>query len=241
MMSPYFKASTLFMSDLLHEPEIDFTCAMMAEFGVLVNRIHPGQLSVPIPQFYKARNYQLEPDFITAAYYFAAAALTQNEITIQSTKHSLFKQPEWTLLAIFEKMGCQIQLQPEVMMLKGPLELKGVEINIREYTDVYLFLAIMAIFAKTYSIFIYSKQLSTEDKNKFNTMESFLTSLGVKIESDMSTLKIFPSPLTPRLVEASSNSALTKALHLVMLKVPDFIIKNPYSEIMTTKEEETIA
>src|SRR5206468_8077569 len=65
---------------LVSRPYVDMTIAMMREFGVRVDSEGTNSFFVPGNQWYQSRRYQVEPDASAAAYFFAAAAITNGEI-----------------------------------------------------------------------------------------------------------------------------------------------------------------
>ena len=75
----------------------------MADFGVLVHRIHQGQFMVPVPQRYQAKDMTVEPDLSIAAYFFAATAAFGGEITIQRINRIHSKQRDVEFLSCWKK------------------------------------------------------------------------------------------------------------------------------------------
>ena len=58
MAAPFAKTTTIIETyQLVNRPFVDMTCAMMADFGVLVRRMHHERFGVPPPQPYTSKNF----------------------------------------------------------------------------------------------------------------------------------------------------------------------------------------
>lgn len=227
MIAPYSRSPFTFTSlQLQNQPSIDMTCAMMAEFGVLVHRVHQGQFMVPVPQRYNARDYMIEPDFSIASYFFAAAAVTGGKITIQPTKRAQSKQPNVKFLSILEKMGCRILETHTGLTLESPPELHGIEVSMRKFSDTFLALAVIAPFAKSPTRISHIGHLSQKEQDRMLVMKSELIKMGINVEIGDNWIKIFPGIPEPGMVNSHQDYRIAMAFAVIGLKVPDIIIDN---------------
>ncbi|HEX4044763.1 MAG TPA: hypothetical protein VHZ76_03760 [Gammaproteobacteria bacterium] len=208
-------------------PAIDLTCAMMAEFSVLVHHMQQDQLIVPIPQRYQAKDYVVEPDLSLASYFFAAAAVTSGEVTISGVKRSTSKQSNIKLLSSLEKMGCQVLESPHGVTLKGPAQLHGIEISMREFSDTFLALAAIAPFSKSPLRMTHIGPLSTQETAYLTQIKTLLINLNVLVETGADWIKIFPStPQAHKLPIIAVNPSLAMTCALIGLKTPGITIEN---------------
>ncbi|WP_123678387.1 3-phosphoshikimate 1-carboxyvinyltransferase [Couchioplanes caeruleus] len=99
-------------------PYVELTLAMMREFGASVSR--QGSRITIAPGTYQAREYVIEPDASTASYFFAAAAVTGNTVTVLGLgRHS--RQGDLRFATeVLPAMGC------DVTVADGPVRITDV-------------------------------------------------------------------------------------------------------------------
>ncbi|EKD71938.1 MAG: 3-phosphoshikimate 1-carboxyvinyltransferase [uncultured bacterium] len=225
LIAPYARSAFNF---IFHEtnyyPNIDMSCSIMAEFGVLVHRIHQGQLNVPVPQRYTAKDYIIEPDFSYAAYFFAAAIITKGELTIQATKRAQSKQPNVKFFSLLEKMGCEMIENHTGLTVKSPTELHGIDISIREFSDLFAVLCIIAPFAVSPTRISHLGHLSTKEQKRLANMTSELNKLNIHVEAGNNWIKILPSAPKGALVRCDHDHRLARAFSIMGVKIPNIII-----------------
>ena len=97
-------------------------------------------------QQYQPRLYHIEPDASSASYFFAAAALTGGCVTVKhlSTDSA---QGDVRFVHVLEQMGCQVTVLIVEITVKGPDQLKGIDVDMKDISDTALTLAAIAPFA----------------------------------------------------------------------------------------------
>ena len=225
MIAPYSRSPFTFTAiDPVNHPLVEMTCSMMAEFGVLVHRVHQGQFMVPVPQRYQANDYVIEPDLALASYFFAAAAATGGEVTIQPTKHLQSKQPNVKLLSVLERMGCRMKETARGFTIRGPEQLHGVDISIRDFSDTFVTLAAIAPFANGPTRISHLGRLRHQESERLLAVKAELIKLGIHVESGLDWIKIYPGNLKGGLVNAHNDPRIAMAFSIIGLKVPGVII-----------------
>ncbi len=226
MIAPFARSSFTFNLSDYNKTLVELTCTMMGEFGVLVHHIHQGQLMVPIPQRYQAQDYVVEPDFTLIAYFFAAAAITRSEITIQGAKRNSFKQIDSKFILVLEKMGCEITETRYGLTIQGPKQLQGVEISMQNFTDTFLILSVIALFAKSPTHINHLGPMQEKELARMTMIKDQLIKIGIHVESGPDWLKIFPSIPKASIIEPISDPHIAMALSLIALKTPGINLKN---------------
>jgi 3-phosphoshikimate 1-carboxyvinyltransferase len=197
MVAPFAKSPVLLKTqNLVSEPYVDMTCAMMAEFGVQVKRMHHARFYVPVPQRYWAQEYVIEPDLSTASYFFAAAAVTNGEITIQKIDREQSKQGDIKFLNVLEKMGCRVKETAKGLTVIGTPELRGINVDMRDFSDTFMTLAAIAPFANSPTTITNIAHTRFKESNRIAAMRAGLEKLQVQVESGDDWIKIHPG--TPR-------------------------------------------
>ncbi|HLB42883.1 MAG TPA: 3-phosphoshikimate 1-carboxyvinyltransferase [Gammaproteobacteria bacterium] len=226
MSAPFARSPvTINLLDSMYDFTIDMTCTMMAEYGVLVHRMHQTQLMIPVPQRYQAKDYAIEPDFALASYFFAAAAITTGEITIQPTKRLLSKQPHSKFLSILEKMGCRVLETHTGLSIQGPHQLQGIEVSLRNFSDIFLALSVIAPFAKSPSRIAHIGHMHQKEFERLTAVKSRLIARGVHVEAGHDWIKIFPSMPKGGLVNAHHDHRIAMAFAIMGLRVPGITIE----------------
>lgn len=226
MIAPYAKKPILIKTDdSISQPLIEMTCEMMADFNVLVRRMHRGRYSVPVPQRYLARDYVVEPDLSIAINFLAAACVMGSTITIQAVNRKTSKQSEIEFLQVLEKMGCLIIENEFGLTLQGPEELKGVNVDTRHFPDAFMPLAAIAPFAKTPTTITNIRNMHSA---RLSWMHRELEKLNVKVEEGKDWLKIYPSVLQPAVLDAHDDPRIAMALSIIQLKVPGVEMKSAH-------------
>jgi len=220
MIAPFAESPiTLKAANLVSRSYVDMTCAMMAEFGVLVRRLHEERFVIPIPQIYAARDYVVEPDFSTASYFFAAASVTGGEVTIQPVNVKQSKQVDAGFLKILTKMGCTVTESVTGLVVKGPAELRGVSVDMRDSSDTFMTLAAIAPFAKTPTTITNISHTRLQESNRISVMREELLKLNVKVEEGPDWIKVYPSQPISGTIDAHNDHRIAMAFSIIGLRV----------------------
>lgn len=226
MVAPFAETPIMLKANnLVSRPFVDMTCAMMAEFGVLVRRMHQERFLIPVPQRYVARDYVIEPDLTTASYFFAAAAVTAGQVTIQSIERKNSKQGDARFLTILEKMGCRVISNLTGLTVKAPTELTGVSVDMRDCSDTFMTLAAIAPFAKTPTTITNIGHTRLQESNRITVMRQELEKLQVKAEEGPDWIRIFPSTPVGGKIDAHNDHRIAMAFSILGLRVPDVQIE----------------
>jgi 3-phosphoshikimate 1-carboxyvinyltransferase len=94
---------------LVSQPYVHMTLEVMRAFGVDVEvNADRTRFGIHAPTRYSARDYSIEPDASAASYYWAAAAITGGEVTVEGlTVNSL--QGDVAFVQCLEAMGCEVR------------------------------------------------------------------------------------------------------------------------------------
>jgi 3-phosphoshikimate 1-carboxyvinyltransferase len=227
MVAPFAKSTmTLITQDIVSRPYVEMTCAMMADFGVMVRRMHNARFSVPPQQRYTARDYVVEPDMSTASYFFAAAAVTGGEVRIQPIDRSHCKQGDVAFLTVLEKMGCIVTETESVLKVKGPQVLQGVNVDMRDFSDTFMTLAALAPFAATPTTITNISHTRHQESNRITTMRRELEKLQVKVEEGPDWIKIYPSEPIKGVIDSHQDHRIAMAFSIIGLRVDGIEIEN---------------
>jgi 3-phosphoshikimate 1-carboxyvinyltransferase len=220
MVAPFAKNPVFLNShDVVSNPYVDMTCAMMGEFGVLVRRMHQARFSVPAPQRYTPCDYVVEPDLSTASYFFAAAAVTGGQVTIQAVDRKISKQGDVRFLKVLEKMGCEVIEHPDGLTVKGAAVLQGVSVDMQHFSDTFMTLAALAAFAVTPTTITNIGHTRLQESNRITVMRKNLENLNIKVEEGEDWIKIYPSTPQAGIVDSHRDHRIAMACSIIGLRV----------------------
>jgi len=132
---------------VISQPYIDMTIAMMKTFGVEVVRRSDasGKLldiyDIPTGIYTNPAIYNIESDASSATYPLAIAAITGTSCTIQNIGSASLQGDAKFAKEVLEKMGCQVvQTETETTVQGPPIgQLKAIEeVDMEEMTDAFL-------------------------------------------------------------------------------------------------------
>lgn len=220
VMAPFAETPVLLKTThLVSRSFVEMTCTMMGEFGVLVRRLHQERFSIPVPQRYAARDYVVEPDLTTASYFFAAAAVTGGQVTIQPIELQQSKQGDAKFLKTLEKMGCIITETSMGLKVNGPSELRGVSVDMRDSSDAFMTLAAIAPFAMTPTTITNINHTRLQESNRITVMRQELEKLKVRVEEGADWIKIYPSQPVAGTIDAHHDHRIAMAFSIIGLRV----------------------
>lgn len=225
MTAPFAeKKVELTLEQLVSEPYLAMTLSVMTAFGVTTQQIDARHFHIPNTQHYQAADYFIEPDYSTASYFFAAAAVTGGMITIQPTQRKHVIQGDIAFLNALEKMGCLVEETAAGLLVQGPKELLGIEIDMGNFSDTFMTLAAIAPFAKTPTRIYNIAHTRLKESDRIAAMESELRKLGVNVTSGEDWMMIYPSHPHSGIIDPHNDHRIAMAFAVLGLRTSGVII-----------------
>ncbi len=209
--------------ELVSEPYVEMTCQVMRAFGVDIER--QSRVFHIEPQAYRACDYLIEPDASAASYFWAVAAITGGDVTVQGLhRHSL--QGDVGFVDCLEQMGCQVEfLANGIRVLGGPL--RGVDVDMADISDTVQTLAAVALFAEGTTTVRGVAHNRLKETDRIEDLATELRRLGATVETFPDGLTITPGPLRPTSVQTYNDHRMAMSLALVGLRQDGIQIENP--------------
>lgn len=209
---------------LVSEPYIDMTMGVMAKFGVQVQTPEAGLYRVQ-PQTYKSNQYHIEPDASAASYFFALAAITGGEITVEGlSRWSL--QGDIHFVDALEQMGCVVRYEQDSVTVRGK-PLRGIEIDMNAISDTAQTLAVVAPFAQGPTRIYNVKHMRFKETDRITALVTELRRLGLQVDEANDGLTIHPGPLNPATIATYDDHRMAMSFALIGLRTPGIHIANP--------------
>ncbi|MCE3550230.1 3-phosphoshikimate 1-carboxyvinyltransferase [Pseudonocardia sp. RS11V-5] len=175
-------------------PHIDMTVAMLREAGVAVDdaevntwRVEPGPIA--------AREWAVEPDLSNASVFLAAAAVTGGEVTVAGWPAGS-TQPGAEILEVLARMGATVAASDAGMTVSGPDRLRGVDVDLREASELTPTVAALAALADGPSVIRGVAHIRGHETDRLAALRTELGALGGAVTETEDGLEIRPARLT---------------------------------------------
>ncbi len=228
MAAPYAQLPVTLeiVGELVSQPYVWMTIRIMEAFGAMVEVSDDlRQFEIVAGHAYQARDYVVEPDASAASYFWAAAAITGGEVTVEGlTRDSL--QGDVAFCECLERMGCQLQQASDSLTIRGGT-LRGVDVDMNAISDTVPTLAAVALFADSPTLIRRVGHMRHKETDRIHALAVELRKLGAEVEENEDGLRITPRPLQAASIETYQDHRMAMALSLVGLRQPGVVIQDP--------------
>ena len=206
---------------------IHITMKMLQSFGVDV-KFDGECYTVPGKQKLQIGTYYIEPDVSEACYFYGMAALTGGKVIVKNV-HSDSMQGDLKFLSVLEKMGCEKTEEQDGIAIQGPqdVKLKGVDINMNDFSDQALTLAALAPFADSETVIRNIGHIRGQECNRMAAIVNELKKCGIGCWEDGDDIHIEPGEIAPAVIETYEDHRVAMAFTLLGLKANGIVISNP--------------
>jgi len=224
------------VGELVSQPYVRMTLAVMSAFGVAVeyedtfsliftSQERLGRFVIPAGQTYRATRYEIEPDASAASYFFAAAAVTGGQVTVEGlTRESL--QGDVAFCNCLEQMGCDVRFDPSsITVTGGPL--RGIDVDMNAISDTVQTLSAVALFADGPTTITGVAHVRHKETDRIHALVTELRKLGAEVAERPDGLDIVPGKLRPARIETYDDHRMAMSLAVVGLVSPGVVILDP--------------
>jgi 3-phosphoshikimate 1-carboxyvinyltransferase len=209
--------SSLRFGALVSAPYLELTIDVMRAFGVEVQR-GDGALSVA-PASYRATELEIEPDVSTASYFLASAALTQTTVTLPGLDLDATGQGDIELVSHLQRMGCVVDARSP-LSLTGPQQLRGVEVDMGNSSDVFMTLACVAPFADGPTTITGVGHARVKESDRVGATAENLRRLGITVDEGPDYLRVHPGHPRAARLPTFDDHRIAMAFSLIGSHVP---------------------
>ena len=227
-VAPYAQTDVTIVlrGEVIAQPYVDMTVALMAQWGVQVGRDGYREFRVLAGQRYRAQRFAIEPDASSAHYFLAAAALTGGQVRVRGLTRSS-PQGDVRFADLLARMGAHVAWQPDAIEVRGPAQLDGIDADMNAISDTAPTLAVLAPFASGPVHIRNVAHLRWQESDRLHAVATELARLGVRVDERPDGLSVWPSPITPAAVHTYDDHRIAMAFALIGLKVPGIRIEDP--------------
>lgn len=178
-------------SELISRPYVELTAAVMTWFGA--DGIAMGdELIVVEPGEYRPADVFVEPDASSASYPLAIAAVTGGRVTVDGLGPDAL-QGDATFVDVLAAMGCRVERDEHSVTVTGPSELRGVDLDMADISDLVPTVAVVAALASTPTTIRGVGFIRQKESDRLGDLAAELRRAGVDVDETDDGLAVRPS------------------------------------------------
>ncbi len=218
LCAPLAEKDTEIDVTLLNEPGyVQMTLDWLDKQGIAYENHNFRKFKIKGNQKYKAFDACLPADFSSATFFFCAAALAADEVTLLGLDFS-DSQPDKAVVDYLKTMGADITIEPKAVTIKAA-PLKGIEIDMNKTPDALPAMAVTAAFAEGTTKLTNVPQARGKETDRIKCMAEELKKLSVDVEELSDGLIIHRSEVRPAKLHGWADHRIVMALSLAGLAV----------------------
>lgn len=202
---------------------------MMEQFG-LRSEEQNGALRIPGGQKTRLSEYAIEPDVSGACYFYGMAPLLGIDVTVRGI-HPDSMQGDLKFLSVLKEMGCPSEDTETGICVRGSRmqEFKGVNVNMKEFSDQTMTLAAIAPFASTETKITNIGHIRFQESDRIAAICTELQRMGIDCRElpEEDGILIRPGIPSEAVIETYDDHRIAMAFSLPGLKTGNITISNP--------------
>jgi len=210
---------------LVSAPYVAMTVAVMAAFGVVVERPDRSTYVVP-PSSYAARSYRIEPDASAASYFFAAAAIAGGRVRVDGLGRGSL-QGDLAFVDVLERMGARVTRGADFTEVAGGATLRGVSADLRNCSDTAQTLAVTAVFADRPTEVTGIGFIRRKETDRLAAVVAELRRAGIEAAETDDGFVVHPGRPRPAVIETYDDHRMAMSFALLGLRTPGIEIADP--------------
>lgn len=193
--------------DVVSEPFIEMTVALMRQFGVDVTKVRDCVYHIPNTGYVNPGSFEIEADASSASYPLAMAAVTGGSVTVRGVGTASI-QGDAKFCEVLRLMGCVVEQDAHSTTVTGPppgAALNPINIDMDHITDTFLTAAVVmaACPSGTVSRIINIGNQRVKECDRISAMAANLTAIGIQVDELHDGLVIYGSSETPLPLQAA--------------------------------------
>lgn len=228
MTAPVARAPIELIVDgpLVSQPYVRMTMEVMRSFGAICETNEAlSRFRIDAPQTYQSTEYEIEPDASAASYFWAAAAVTGGEVTVNGLSTSSL-QGDVAFVDCLEKMGCDVRRNAKSIAVLGR-PLHGIDVDMNAISDTVQTLSVVALFAEGPTTIRNVAHVRHKETDRIAAVAAELRKLGAQVEERSDGLTIRPGKPQAAAIDTYNDHRMAMSFALAGLRIPGVRINNP--------------
>lgn len=209
-------------------PHIDMTVQMLRMADVKVDAPQDPrrpQVWTVSPGPIRAVDWEIEPDLSNATPFLAAAAVTGGAVSIPHWPR-ITTQPGDVIREILVRMGAEASFYDNVLTVRGPERLAGIDIDLHDVGELTPTVAALAALADSPSRLRGIAHLRGHETDRLAALSTEINRLGGKVTETEDGLQIDPTPLSGGVWHSYADHRMATAGAILGLAIPDIEIED---------------
>lgn len=226
MISPLIGDITIHIEgNLISKSYVAMTIDAMNKFGASVEN-KDFSTFVITKQTYRAKEFIVEGDYSSAAYFGAIAALTKSTITIKNLNPDS-SQGDKEFFEILQKMGNTISFGKNFVTVIGK-RVEAMTVDMQNCPDQIQTLAVLASFAKGTTVITGARSLHMKETNRLQALQNELIKMGITCNISHDSITILGGTPRASIIDTYNDHRMAMAFAVAACKLPGIKIKDPY-------------
>ncbi len=213
---------------LVSEPYVEMTLALMARYGVQVERPAALRFEIAAPRRYRSPGRVLvEGDASSASYFLAGAAITGGKVRVEGCGSDSL-QGDARFADVLQRMGARIRFEPAAIEVEGSGSLQGIDADLTAMPDAAMTLAVAALFAHGATTLRGIANWRVKETDRMAAVSTELGKLGARTEVGPDTLIVHPPErILPATIATYNDHRMAMAFSLAACGGEPVVIENP--------------
>ncbi|KXB30603.1 cytidylate kinase [Dechloromonas denitrificans] len=209
------------IGELISKPYIEITLAIMARFGVQVQREGWQRFTVPAGSRYVSPGtVYVEGDASSASYFLALGAIGGGPVRVEGVGRDSI-QGDVRFAEALAQMGAEIEMGPNWMAARAPKSgLVAVDLDCNHIPDAAMTLATTALFAKGTTTLRNIASWRVKETDRIAAMATELRKLGAVVEEGEDFIRVTPADLKPAAIDTYDDHRMAMCFSLVAFGTP---------------------
>jgi 3-phosphoshikimate 1-carboxyvinyltransferase len=209
------------VGELISKPYIEITLAIMARFGVQVEREGWQRFTVPAGgRYVSPGKVYVEGDASSASYFLALGAIGGGPVRVEGVGRDSI-QGDVLFAEALAKMGAVIEMGPNWMESRAPeAGLVAVDLDCNHIPDAAMTLATTALFAKGTTTLRNIASWRVKETDRIAAMATELRKLGAVVEEGQDYIRVTPTKLHPAMIDTYDDHRMAMCFSLAAFGTP---------------------
>ena len=209
------------VGELISKPYIEITLAIMARFGVQVQRDGWQRFTVPAGSRYVSPGtIYVEGDASSASYFLAMGAIGGGPVRVEGVGQDSI-QGDVKFAHALAQMGARIEMGPNWMTAQAPEGgLTRVDLDCNHIPDAAMTLATTAFFAQGTTTLRNIASWRVKETDRIAAMAIELRKLGALVEEGENFIRVTPASLRPAAIDTYDDHRMAMCFSLAAFGTP---------------------
>ncbi len=206
-------------------PYLELTLAVMEAFGAQVAGNVESGVTVDAGR-YRGRRYRIEPDASAASYFFAAAVICGGRVRVPGLGRAS-AQGDLAFVDILDTMGARVRWEEGAVEVSSGDDLRGVEVDMADCSDVAQTLAAVAVFASSPTRVRGIGFIRRKETDRIAAVVGELRRCGIDAMEEADGFTVRPGRPRPARIETYHDHRMAMSFTLLGLREPGIEIADP--------------